>query len=109
MLLLLGSITGLPPSTKSMCKELYQRWKGCPCWGFIGAAPCKDLFKKCRGPRGEIDKRVVKWNDGICSECWDRLVQEAQNQIDQQRADEAAYTTPSSSSYSNYSGHSRSS
>ncbi|KAI1811917.1 hypothetical protein GGS20DRAFT_65720 [Poronia punctata] len=60
-----------------MCLELYQRWRCCPCWGFLGPQTCPELFKKCLGPRGEIDKRIVKWNEGMCNECWDRFVQEA--------------------------------
>ncbi|KAI8950283.1 hypothetical protein F4801DRAFT_579599 [Xylaria longipes] len=38
---------------------------------------CPELFKKCLGPRGMIDKKVVKWNDGMCNECWDRFIDEA--------------------------------
>ncbi|GAW21934.1 hypothetical protein ANO14919_114610 [Xylariales sp. No.14919] len=60
-----------------MCLELYQRWQCCPCWGFLGPQTCPELFRKCLGPRGEQDKKVVKWNDGMCDECWDRFVQEA--------------------------------
>ncbi|KAI3321262.1 hypothetical protein HD806DRAFT_503584 [Xylariaceae sp. AK1471] len=60
-----------------MCIELYQRWQCCDCWGFIGPQTCPELFKKCLGPRGQIDKKVIRWNEGMCSECWDRFVQEA--------------------------------
>ncbi|KAI1310762.1 hypothetical protein F5Y03DRAFT_345572 [Xylaria venustula] len=60
-----------------MCLELYQRWQCCSCWGFLGPQTCPELFTKCLGPRGEQDKKVVKWNEGMCTECWDRFVEEA--------------------------------
>lgn len=57
-----------------MCKELYQRWKGCDCWGFLKADTCSGLFRTCFGPRGERDKKgtpdypvsqrvFLPWND----------------------------------------------
>lgn len=60
-----------------MCKEQYRRWEGCNCWGFIEIDACSQLFKTCLGPSGEADKVVVEWNDGMCGECWDRLMEEA--------------------------------
>ncbi|KAI0602118.1 hypothetical protein F4775DRAFT_538418 [Biscogniauxia sp. FL1348] len=84
-----------------MCKELYQRWHGCSCWGFLGPQTCSELFKKCLGPRGEIDKKVIKWNDGMCNECWDRLLQEAREMAEAEAEAEAlAATSTSSKSYS---------
>ncbi|KAI1170772.1 hypothetical protein F4777DRAFT_567914 [Nemania sp. FL0916] len=72
-----------------MCLELYQRWHHCPCWGFLAPQTCPELFKKCLGPRGAIDKKVIKWNDGMCSECWDRFLQEAEEMAQSQAAAEA--------------------
>lgn len=81
-----------------MCKELYQRWQGCNCWGFLGPQTCPELFKTCRGPRGERDKNVVRWNDGMCNECWDRLMIEAKEMAE---AEAAAAASVSSHSQSN--------
>ncbi|KAI0541909.1 hypothetical protein GGR58DRAFT_497545 [Xylaria digitata] len=61
----------------------------CSCWGFLGPQTCPELFRKCLGPRGEQDKRVVKWNEGMCSECWDRFVQEAREMAETQAEAEA--------------------
>ncbi|KAI0407225.1 hypothetical protein F4802DRAFT_45386 [Xylaria palmicola] len=60
-----------------MCLELYQRWRLCDCWGFLGPQTCPELFKKCLGPGGVDDKKVVKWNEGMCNECWERFIEEA--------------------------------
>ncbi|KAK6851300.1 hypothetical protein PG989_014442 [Apiospora arundinis] len=65
-----------------MCKELYQRWNGCDCWGFLRCDPCRRLFKGCMGPGGEEDKHVVEWNDGMCNECWERLLIEAREEAE---------------------------
>ncbi|KAK8116068.1 hypothetical protein PG984_012570 [Apiospora sp. TS-2023a] len=65
-----------------MCKELYQRWNGCDCWGFLRCDPCRRLFKGCFGPSGEQDKLVVEWNDGMCNECWERLLIEAREEAE---------------------------
>jgi hypothetical protein len=43
-------------SVSRMCKELYQRWKGCDCWGLLKVDICAGLFKTCFGPSGEKDK-----------------------------------------------------
>lgn len=67
-----------------MCLELYQRWQHCECWGFLAPQTCPELFKKCRGPRGIIDKKVIKWNEGMCNECWERFVQEAREMAEAQ-------------------------
>ncbi|KAH9907487.1 hypothetical protein F4778DRAFT_722123 [Xylariomycetidae sp. FL2044] len=84
-----------------MCKELYQRWEGCLCWGFIGPQTCPELFKKCLGPRGDMDKKVVQWNDGMCSECWDRLMLEAKEMAEAEAEAEAlAAASVSSRSHS---------
>lgn len=66
-----------------MCLELYQRWQSCSCWGFLGPQTCPELFKNCLGPRGEQDKKIVKWNEGMCTECWDRFVEEAREMAEQ--------------------------
>lgn len=64
---------------------------------------CAELFKQCLGPRGEVDKVVIKWNEGMCNECWDRLLQEAREMADAE--DEAlALATTSSSSKSHSTG-----
>ncbi|KAK8045289.1 hypothetical protein PG993_005313 [Apiospora rasikravindrae] len=68
-----------------MCKELYQRWNGCDCWGFLRCDPCRRLFKGCFGPGGEEDKHVVAWNDGMCNECWERLLIEAREEAEAAR------------------------
>ncbi|KAK8069722.1 hypothetical protein PG994_006338 [Apiospora phragmitis] len=65
-----------------MCKELYQRWNGCDCWGFLRCDPCRRLFKGCLGPGGDEDKHVVEWNDGMCNECWERMLIEAREQAE---------------------------
>ena len=65
-----------------MCKELYQRWNGCDCWGFLRCDPCQRLFKGCLGPGGDEDKHVVAWNDGMCNECWERLLIEAREEAE---------------------------
>ena len=96
-----------------MCKELHQRWTGCNCWGFIRVAPCERLFRGCFGPGGDEDKQVVHWNDGMCGDCWGRLVAEAREQAaEAKRADREAdelaaasvssrsESTPSSSAWS---------
>ncbi|KAI2610133.1 uncharacterized protein GGS25DRAFT_487625 [Hypoxylon fragiforme] len=80
-----------------MCKELYQRWNGCSCWGFIQPQTCAELFKRCLGPRGEVDKVVIKWNDGMCNECWDRLWQEAREMAEAETAAEALAAASASS------------
>ncbi|CAJ2505324.1 Uu.00g127180.m01.CDS01 [Anthostomella pinea] len=80
-----------------MCKELFERWEGCTCWGFVEPERCDELFKKCMGPRGDIDKKVIKWNDGMCDQCWDRLMLEAREMND---AKETAAAPASSSSHS---------
>ncbi|KAI1758338.1 hypothetical protein F4782DRAFT_477558 [Xylaria castorea] len=67
-----------------MCLELYQRWRHCSCWGFLGPQTCPELFKKCLGPRGMIDKRIIKWNEGMCNECWDRFLDEAREMAETQ-------------------------
>ncbi|KAK7931435.1 hypothetical protein PG985_002147 [Apiospora marii] len=69
-----------------MCKELYQRWNGCDCWGFLRCDPCRRLFKGCLGPRGDEDKHVVTWNDGMCNECWERLLIEAREEAEAAKA-----------------------
>ncbi|KAK8084998.1 hypothetical protein PG997_006269 [Apiospora hydei] len=68
--------------TSPMCKELYQRWNGCDCWGFLRCDPCPRLFKGCFGPGGDEDKHVVVWNDGMCNECWERLLIEAREEAE---------------------------
>ncbi|KAF2999133.1 hypothetical protein E8E14_005297 [Neopestalotiopsis sp. 37M] len=68
-----------------MCKELYQRWKGCDCWGLLKVDICAGLFKTCFGPSGEKDKLVTLWNEAMCSECWDRLLIEAEEQAEKDR------------------------
>ncbi|KAK9424253.1 hypothetical protein SUNI508_03741 [Seiridium unicorne] len=95
-----------------MCKELYQRWKGCDCWGFLKVDTCAGLFKTCFGPGGEKDKTVTTWNDGMCSECWDRLLQEAEelaeaNRKAEEEAEKLAVASASSRSYSASSGGTR--
>ncbi|KAI1847651.1 hypothetical protein JX265_000889 [Neoarthrinium moseri] len=92
-----------------MCKELYERWNGCDCWGFLRADTCRGLFKSCFGPSGEQDKKVTRWNDGMCSECWDRLLREAEEMAEaDQLADASATASTSSGSTStrSYSTHS---
>lgn len=83
---------------RGMCIELYQRWQECPCWGFLGPQTCAELFKKCLGPRGEIDKRIVKWNAGMCNECWNRIVQEAREMAEAEAEAEAHRSAASASS-----------
>lgn len=47
-----------------------------------------------------IDKKIIKWNDGMCNECWDRFLDEAremaeaQAEADSQRSnsDKSRYT-----------------
>ena len=74
--------------------------------------------KKRKGSKGERRKlltrnRVVHWNDGMCGDCWDRLVAEAREQAaEAKRADREAEelaaasvssrseSTPSSSAWS---------
>lgn len=51
-----------------------------------------------------MDKTVVKWNDGMCSECWDRLMIEAKEMAEADAEAEAralAAASVSSSSRSN--------
>ncbi|KAI1777111.1 hypothetical protein F4818DRAFT_336998 [Hypoxylon cercidicola] len=93
------------PDIETMCKELYQRWHGCTCWGFLRPQTCTELFKKCLGPRGEVDKLVIKWNDGLCNECWDRLMQEAREMVDaEEEAEAMAAASASASSKSRSNG-----
>ncbi|KAI5866248.1 hypothetical protein GGS23DRAFT_377007 [Durotheca rogersii] len=83
-----------------MCKELYQRWDGCSCWGFLRPETCSELFRNCLGPRGEIDKKVVKWNEGMCNECWDRLLEEAREMAEAEEAEALAAASATSKSHS---------
>ncbi|KAI1124251.1 hypothetical protein F5Y10DRAFT_249967 [Nemania abortiva] len=87
-----------------MCLELYQRWQLCPCWGFLAPQTCPELFKKCFGPRGAIDKKIVKWNEGMCNECWDRFLQEAREMAEAQAESEAGSSNTGGTSGSSYSG-----
>lgn len=53
-----------------------------------------------------MDKTVIKWNDGMCNECWDRLMIEAKEMAQAEaeaEAKAAAAASNSSSSRSNYS------
>lgn len=51
-----------------------------------------------------MDKTVIKWNDGMCNECWDRLMIEAKEMAQAEAEAEAkAAASNSSSSRSNYS------
>ncbi|KAI1356198.1 hypothetical protein F5Y01DRAFT_268873 [Xylaria sp. FL0043] len=87
-----------------MCLELYQRWQCCSCWGFLGPQTCPELFRKCLGPRGEQDKKVVKWNEGMCTECWDRFLEEAREMAE--AANQATPNTSPTTSGSSRSPHS---
>ncbi|KAK8097961.1 uncharacterized protein PG998_013447 [Apiospora kogelbergensis] len=82
-----------------MCKELYQRWNGCDCWGFLRCDPCPRLFKGCMGPGGDEDKHVVEWNDGMCNECWERLLIEAREEAEAAKERETNTNTTQAQSY----------
>ncbi|KAI1423995.1 Di-copper centre-containing protein [Xylaria sp. FL1777] len=64
----------------------------------VSPQTCPELFRKCLGPRGEQDKKVVKWNEGMCTECWDRFVEEAREMAE--ASTEAETHTPSTTSTS---------
>ncbi|KAI0483901.1 Di-copper centre-containing protein [Xylaria cf. heliscus] len=63
---------------------------------------CPELFKKCLGPRGMIDKKVVKWNEGMCNECWDRFLDEAREMAEAAEAQAEADSQRSNSDKSRY-------
>lgn len=44
-----------------------------------------------------MDKVVVKWNEGMCNECWDRLMQEAREMADAQEETEVMAAASASS------------
>ncbi|KAI1430593.1 hypothetical protein GGR50DRAFT_684209 [Xylaria sp. CBS 124048] len=83
-----------------MCLELYQRWQYCSCWGFVGPQICPELFKKCLGPRGQIDKKVIRWNEGMCNECWDRFLEEAREMAEADAKTDGSVSEKSSSASS---------